>query len=276
MTVPRPDLRANAGERPVALLAAMEEELAPFFRLLDGLRPLDGIGPWEAYEGRAGGRRVVAALSDCGPVNAAAACERLLAREPCAAVLSAGSAGAHDPSLLPGDVVIGSRYVLLVPPPVQEDRRARGLHPKGFRFRRDGSRVHFESCPASALLLELAGRAAREEAARFGPWPAPGWPAAVPSRACRVEIGAIGSADAWTRDAASLRALHEAYGTACEDMESAFLAQLCALHGVPFLSVRAIANAEGASPLAPGDVPAALAAAAARSAAVVARVAAAL
>lgn len=248
----------------------MEEELAPYRALLDDLRPTRS-GPWEVLEGRAGACRVVAIVSDCGPANAAAACERLVACYAPAAVLHGGAAGALDPDLLPGDVVVGSRTCLLHPVPAQQGREALGLHPKGLRFRRDGERVHLAECPADPSLLARGERAARAVVAGLNRWMGPGWPGRVSARPARVAVGMIGSADAWTRHPGDLLALRARYGAACEDMESAFVAQVAALHRLPFLAVRAIANNEAASPLAPRDVPAALAAAGARAAAVLVR-----
>lgn len=259
--------------RPVAVVVAMEEELLPFRALWPSLRPGDSPGPWETWEGEAGGRPVVVALSDCGPVNAAAALEALVSRRGPALVLSAGAAGAHDEELLPGDVVVGARYRVLVPPAVQEERARHGLHPKGFRFRRDGRREHADLLEAPGELVERALAAGEAELPPLGPWRGPGWPADAAPRAGRVVAGTVGSADAWTRGADELRALRAFYGTDCEDMESAFLVQLCTLHGLPFVSVRCVSNNELRSPLAPGNVAAAIGLAAERSARVAARIA---
>jgi len=258
---------------PVAIIGPLEEELAPLRAHLVEPRE-EGSGPWELLRGRAGGRPVVAVVSDCGPANAAAACERLVALEHPVAVLLCGSAGAHDPELLPGDVVLGSGYRILHPAKVQAQRAALGLHPKGFRFRRDGRREHFEECPADPALLAAASRLAPAALAAAGPWEGPGWPASFPRRTGKAVAGLVGSWDSWTREPAELARLGADLGTACEDMESAFVAQLCTLHRLPFLAVRGISNNEAVAPVPPSEVPRAIAAAAARAAAIVARVAA--
>lgn len=260
-------------ERPVGIVVAMEEELLPFRALLSGLGAVPGRGPWETWEGFAGARRVVVAVSDCGPANAAAALEGLVARFDPEVVLSSGAAGAHDPGLLPGDVVVGARYRILVPPVVQEERRRRGLHPKGFRFRRGGRRHHSDVLEAPAGLVARAVAIGEDELRRLGPWTG-GWPEGVEARDGRLLAGVVGSADAWTTRGEDLRELHAFYGSLCEDMESAFLAQLCALHRLPFLSVRTLSNNDLRSPLAPGDVSEAISLAGERSARIVARLAA--
>ena len=70
--------------------------------------------------------------------------------------------------------------------------------------------------------------------------------------------------------------LHEQFGAECEDMESAYVAQVCAMHGLPFIAVRVISNNDNVCPLAPREVQAALAAAGQRAAVILTALAAVL
>ncbi len=256
----------------IAVVVAVEEEFAPYRDLFPGLGPLRETGPWEVYEARPGGRRVLLVISDCGPANAGAATERVIGHFTPAIVLNAGSAGAHDRDLLPGDVVVGSRYAILFAPSGQ--RRLGGgaerNFRKGIRFRKGGARVHLDECRASPELLRLGTATARRLVPAFGTWAAPGWPAGVEPRTGTVTEGLIGSTDVWTSDPGDVAALHALYGARCEDMESAYVAQVCALHDVPFLAVRVISNNEVACPIGEADVPRSIAAAGHRAAAVIA------
>lgn len=259
----------------IAILVPVEEEFAPYRGLIPGLRRVGETGPWEVHEGRAGEHRVVIVVSDCGPANAGAATERVISQfEPCV-VLHGGAAGAHAGDLLPGDVVVGSRYCILFPPSAQ--RRVivdgRQVFRKGFRFRRNGERVHFPECRTTPALLRVGVRTARRELPLLGEWTGPGWPPGVAPRAGRVTPGLIGSVDTWTSDPAGIDELHELYGARCEDMESAYVAQVCALHGIPFLAIRAISNNEAVCGLEEADVPRAIGAAGLRVATVIASVA---
>ena len=88
---------------------------------------------------------------------------------------------------------------------------------------------------------------AREVAADYVPvsWPHDlHWPVAVPYRKPLVHTGAIASADVWTQSPARLDLLHRRHGALCEDMEAAAVAQVCALHSVPFLTIKDISNNE--------------------------------
>src|SRR6266545_2001348 len=112
----------------IAVVVPTPGEFAPYHTLLTDLRRLDESRPWEVYQGQAGARRAVFIISGAGPVNAAAATEHLIGRYHPPVVLHGGAAGAHNPDLLPGDVVIGDRYLILTPRIVREARVARGLY----------------------------------------------------------------------------------------------------------------------------------------------------
>lgn len=259
----------------IAVVVPVEEEFAPYRELLPGLRPVRECGPWEVHEARVAGRRVVLVLSDCGPANAGAAAERVIGHFAPTVVLNGGAAGAHDPNLLPGDVVVGSRYAILFPPAGQRKLGggAERTFRKGIRFRKGGARIHLDECRASPDLLRLGTATARRVVPALGSWAAPGWPAGVEPRTGIVTEGLIGSTDVWTSDPGDVAALHALYGARCEDMESAYVAQVCALHDVPFLAVRVISNNETACRIGEADVPQAIAAAGHRAAAVIAALA---
>ncbi|MGD9890985.1 MAG: 5'-methylthioadenosine/S-adenosylhomocysteine nucleosidase, partial [Dehalococcoidia bacterium] len=85
---------------PIAVVVPVDGEFEPYRAILPSLQRRDDSGPWEVYEGRSADRRMLLVISGAGPVNAAAATERLIARYEPAAVLHGGSAGAHNPDLL--------------------------------------------------------------------------------------------------------------------------------------------------------------------------------
>jgi len=262
--------------RTVAIVVPMEGEFAPYHALLPDLAPLDGAGAWDVYTATVESRRLLLIICGPGPVNAAAATERLIAQFAPDAVLHGGSAGAHHAGLLPGDLVIGDRYVIHTSRGVREARAARGLSPSLLRFRRDGAHISVPHIDADPALLQQAVAVARTEAAAWGAWDGPGWPPAEPTRPARVVSGVVASADAWTVDEAELQALHDDFGAECEDMESVYVAQVCALHRLPFVAVRAISDNEAAQALTATDVPIAIAAAGDRAARVIVALAATL
>jgi len=260
---------------PIAFVIPTATEFLPFMALIPGLRAVDRHGPWQVHEGALAGRQLVFITSGAGPVNAAAATERLVVAYGPTAVLHGGSAGAHNPALLPGDLVLGARYVIAISRVEREARLARGMQPTLIRFRRRGERFHPHFLEADPRLLALAQRVASETLPTLGPWPSVGWPVEIPPRAAIAVSGTLASADVWTTDPASIRALREDAGAECEDMESAYVAQVCAMHELPFLAVRVISNNEAHYALRPEELEPAIGAAGLRAAAVLASVAAA-
>jgi adenosylhomocysteine nucleosidase len=258
---------------PIALLVPVEEEFAPYRRLLPGLTRLPDAGPWNAYESRVDGRRIVAIVCHTGPANAAAATERAILQFAPRAVLHGGSAGAHNHELLPGDIVVGGRYVEHRSEADLAARRALGFGERTIRFRRGDEIVRLAALEADGHLHALARAVAEREAAAFPAWDAPGWPAGEPVRPARVVDGVIASADTWTAEVDALAALRERYGAECEDMETVYVGQICALHHLPFVAVRAISNNDARARLTPEQVMPAIAAAGERAARVLAALA---
>lgn len=248
----------------IAVVIPIEEEFRAFRDLLPEIKRLESNSPWEFYE--AAGGEVIFVISDCGPVNAAAATERVIAQFSPQYVLHGGCAGACDRELLPGDIVVANSYVINAPENVRQARLDRGLHPSLIRMRREGKRHYLDFLDSDEALTALAVNDARNSLANLEPWSGIGWPVSTDSRPAIVKSGRIGSADSWTIDAVELERLNSVFGIDCEDMESAYVAQVCALHRIPCLTIRVISDNETLSPLSAADVKPLLAEAGQRSA----------
>lgn len=217
-------------------------ELKPFLDLIPALK-LEEKHPWEMYSAQVDGLDLRFIVSYIGPANAAAATERLLALAP-HAVLHAGSAGAMNQELMPGDIVIGSSYKPLCSRPILEARKSLLLSNKGIRFSRDGEGVHLEQLEADENLLSIASMIVCGLSSKLAVWSAGGWPKTIPIRPPCALLGCLGSQDGWTKDREGLDFIRSEFKVDCEDMESAFVAQIAAKHRVPFLAVRGISNNE--------------------------------
>lgn len=224
---------------PIGIVAAMAAELRHLFdheRTAHERR--DGI--WQEHHLEISGRPVIAIRSGIGMVNAAAATEHLLARHAPAIVLNAGCAGAHRPDIMPGDIVIGDRAVNTGAVQILPSGEERHL---GLGYEVAGERIGPAEFPTDPKLLALAREAARD----FAPPPWPDnlfWPTGIPRRPPAIHIGPVSSADVWTQEHRRLDLLHARHGSLCEDMEAAAVAQICALHGIPFLTIKDISNNE--------------------------------
>ena len=165
-----------------------------------------------------------------GVANAAAATALACARLRPGAVISQGTAGAHDAALHTGDVVIGARIVRLGAyrsPSAPRGVDALSWQPLGI----DGSVGEAVEFASDAALMALA----RQALTRRG-YNAPGHPRAI--------MGTVGSGDVWNCEADMIARLHSVLGTSCEEMETCAAAQVCARMGVPLLSLRVISNNE--------------------------------
>ena len=106
----------------LALISAMPEELAAIVAMIDRERVVT-IGSREFHVGTCHGHEVVCVVSRIGKVSAATTTAILLERFQPRAVVMTGLAGAVDPDLAVGDVVIADRLI-------QHDLDARPLFPR--------------------------------------------------------------------------------------------------------------------------------------------------
>ncbi len=195
---------------PTALVGAMPEELEALLAALEDARQ-ERLGPFEATSGTLEGRPVLVARCGIGKVNASALAQALLARG-AARLVFTGVAGAVDPSLRVGDLVVSSDAV-------QHDV---DVTPLGYR----PGEVPGEPLAWSAD--ERLRRLALEAAAELD--------------GVRVVTGRVASGDQFIADPARVAQLRERFGAACAEMEGAAVAQVCARWKAPFVIIRSISD----------------------------------
>lgn len=230
---------AGRQHQVVGLIVAMEAELVHLRRSFgDGDDVSSDVFP--AMRLRIQGQQVVAVRSGMGLINAAAATEWLIGRFSPTVVLNYGCSGAHRAEIMPGDLVIGDRVVHHSAMHVLPDGRERY---RGFGYEVAGERMVANELASAPDLVALAESVAVQT--QIASWPEElTWPAGVPRRPPAVHVGPVASADIWTQSTARLSVLHARHGTLCEDMEAAAIAQICAAHGLPFLTIKDISNNE--------------------------------
>lgn len=224
---------------PIGLVVAMDAELV---HLLRAFPPTvsDGRAVWNFHHLRIGQHDVVAVRSGMGLINAAAATERMITEYAPRAILNYGCSGAHRRDIMPGDLVLGERVVHHSAMQVLKDGSERH---SGFGFDVAGERMDAAELAADPTLTALAAGLAAEVAVE--PWPADlFWPRETPRRAPLIHRGVVASADIWTQAIDRLDILHGRHGSLCEDMEAASIAQVAALHRLPFFTVKDISNNE--------------------------------
>lgn len=164
------------------------------------------------YEGTLHGVDVVYCKSGVGKVNAAI-CTQVLLSFDVDCVLFTGVAGALDPSLNVGDIVISSSAM-------QHDV---DVTPLGFAK----GVIPFQDVsdfPADKALIELAKSAGDS---------------LFPNHTL---IGRIVSGDQFIASVDKVKELYEQFGGACAEMEGAAVAQVCAANDVPFIIIRSMSD----------------------------------
>lgn len=198
------------GKRVTAVVGAMREEVERLEASLEG-RAAANQGPFVWSSGTLEGHDVLVAECGIGKVNAAALAQALLSAGATRLVFT-GVAGAVDPDLRVGDVVISRDAV-------QHDVDVKGLgYPLG---EVPGSGAVWT---ADAELVEAARQAAAE------------------LEGVRTVVGRVASGDTFVADREATSRIRDLFGAACTEMEGAAVAQVCARWGVPFVIVRSISD----------------------------------
>ena len=216
------------------LIVAMESERVQLDDLMPGwVRHEHAIWPTLRNDD------VVCITSGIGMVSAAAATEHAITTYTPSVLMNFGCTGAHHSDLYPGDVVIGDRLV----------------HQGRMRFAPDGKIIPLatgfyvpgEATQVTSLSTDPRLRLAAEDVAstvQFTTWPHSARLTTQTDRSPIVLTGTVSSGDIWLQSADRIHEAHSRTGSLCEDMEAASIAQICAMHGIPFLTVKDISNSE--------------------------------
>jgi adenosylhomocysteine nucleosidase len=193
----------------VGVIAALKEEIEPLVQLV-GEVEASKWGRRTLYHGSIGNTEVVAMAGGVGKVKAAASTQYLVDRFSFEGVLCTGVAGAVNPGLRTGDVVISAKAL-------QHDFDP-GDPELLMRFRR-------RWLGADPELVKLALEAAKEL-----------------GLADRCRSGKVLTGDQAIVSRERREWLWKTFRGDCVDMESAAVAQACRLNGVAWVAVRAISD----------------------------------
>jgi adenosylhomocysteine nucleosidase len=233
VTIPALPQSGPTDPRPVIVQGAMQLEIEKLVGRLDNSR-VERVGGWTFWSGSLDGHPVIVSKTLKGTSNAAAATAIGVEHYHPGAIVNQGTAGGHDPSLHPYDIVVGASSVNI------------GAFRSRYRAWRTGS------SPLDWMPLDLtasegsAGNDPRaRRPARFqadGPLLAAARQAKGAYTRGRVVEGVIGSSDVWNDEIDRVAWFHTTFGTAVEEMETASAAQVASLFNVPFLGIRVVSN----------------------------------
>jgi adenine phosphoribosyltransferase/5'-methylthioadenosine/S-adenosylhomocysteine nucleosidase len=204
------------------IMGAMQEEIDLYLVELGGCseKTLSGL---TFFSGSLAGKEVVVVKSGVGKVNAGMCAQTLINSFGVSSVIFTGVAGALNPELGIKDIVISRDSM-------QHDMEAKGL---GFEH---------GQIPFTGLRIFSASPELRKAAL-----------AAAQSLSLNVVEGRILTGDQFITDAAKAAFLRKEFGGDCVDMESAAVAHVCALNGIPHVIIRSVSDRADHS--APVDFP---------------------
>lgn len=215
---------------PILIQGAMKIETE---RLISALEdPVDyTIRKWHYTAGKINGYPVVVSLTKCGFVYASTSTTLALETfSPCA-VINQGTAGAHDPELSSGDIVIMSDCFDASAWHSEPSAKGEGVDYKDIDLL--GVRFYELGMPQSEDIIFLPSDEKLKASAL-----------AVKDKykSGRVVEGRISSTPSWENRIDRILFLYEKFGSSCEEMETFAVANICRIYGVPFLGVRVISN----------------------------------
>ena len=221
---------SDAFSQSIVGVLGIAAEIAPIERRLENSREVNVQG-YVFRVGTLGGRQVVVGRSGAGKVNAAIVATLLIGEFKPAVVLFSGTAGAVDPSLQPGDVVIGASVA-------QHDvglQLPDGIQRRGLRNAVTGS-LDPLLVPAPESLLSVARRSAKElrlPAFRTD---------SGEERSPQIVEGIIATGDVFVADPGLREALRASVGASAIEMEGAAVVQTCRQFNVSCLIIRSVTD----------------------------------
>lgn len=188
------------------------------------------------YEGLLDGTETIVVVSGWGKVAAAATVATLIHKFNITALVFTGVAGAVDPALHIGDIVIGGRLL-------QHDMDARPFIPQ-YEIPLL-KKTYFESSPQLSTIAALAIRNFLQDDSLgllINAHDLKQFNIIMP----KLFIGDIASGDQFFSDQTKKQQLLQALpGVLCVEMEGAAVAQVCYENKVPFVVIRTISDAAG-------------------------------
>lgn len=213
---------------PILILGPMASEIDALTAALTSPQETM-LGGYKCVAGRLDGVPVVTVRCLIGMVNAAAATALAATKFAPRCVIIQGTAGAHDPALHRGDLVLGASLIEMGSYYTQHRDAGAGSDYAAYQF----PGVQIAADDAIDRVRTLHSDPALLAAAQ-----------AVPYAHGKKVTGTISSGDLWNRELDVIARLHGECGSLCEEMEGFAVAQVCRMLGLPMLAVRVISNSE--------------------------------
>jgi len=200
-------------EKPIGIMTAMPEELEPILKRTKVLK-VDEIGKNRFYIGKLAKKPVVMGYSKIGKVFSAITATTLILKYEISKLLFSGVAGAIDPSLQIGDLVLATATC-------QHDVDLTPFgHPHGFVP--EGAVCFYTDNSLNSIAKRVATRLGLE-----------------------LKEGIIATGDQFIADNSRKKWIEEQFGAIALEMEGGAVGKVCWSFNIPYLILRAISDGAG-------------------------------
>ena len=197
----------------IGIIVAMEEEQEEILNIMNNIEEKD-IYEVTVKTGQIGKNKVVVAKCGVGKVNAARVTQILIDTFNVKCVINVGAAGALNPFLNIGDIVIGEKLI-------QHDFDITAFdHDKGY-ITGVGDYIY-----SDIELIEKFKKAANN----------------LKEKDYKIKTGIIATGDIFCTDIEMKNKIYSKFDADCVEMEGAAIAQVCYLDNIPFIVIRSISD----------------------------------
>lgn len=197
----------------IGIIVAMQEELEEVLKIMSDIEEKEIYGI-SFVDGKIEKEKVVVVKSGVGKVNAARTTQILIDKLDVTKVINVGSAGALNPSLNIGDIVIADKLI-------QHDFDITAFnHKKGY-ITGVGDYIYCDE-----NLINKFKKAENK----------------LGDKAYNIKTGTIASGDIFCTEINMKNKIYSKFNADCVEMEGAAIAQVCYLDKIPFIVIRSISD----------------------------------
>ena len=197
----------------IGIIVAMEEELESILDIMDNIEEKEIYG-LTFKTGQIEKNKIIVVKCGVGKVNAARVTQILIDTFNVKCVINVGAAGALNPFLNIGDIVIGEKLI-------QHDFDITAFdHDKGY-ITGVGDSIYSDS-----ELIEKFENAANN----------------LKGKDYKIKKGIIATGDIFCTDIEMKNKIYSKFDADCVEMEGAAIAQVCYLDNIPFIVIRSISD----------------------------------
>lgn len=195
------------------IIVAMQEELEEILKIMKEQEEKEIYGI-SFISGKIENTKVIVVKSGVGKVNAARTTQILIDKFNVKNVINVGSAGALNPSLNIGDIVIAEKLI-------QHDFDITAFdHAKGY-ITGVGDYI-YSNCELVKKIKDIGNK--------------------IKDETYKINTGIIASGDIFCTDIAMKNKIYQKFDAECVEMEGAAIAQVCYLDKIPFVVLRSISD----------------------------------